>query len=102
ANALSPDHVDWEIIDAVHEATGKPRTSSTLGKIHPPASLGEAEAQQTLRPVSAIHIIRTRRSALDFDGSTGMAAAAFYRMLTRVMPDRDGARPVPWDCVTWL
>jgi len=53
---------------------------------------------------SAGAIIHQRRSALAFDGKTGLSAPAFYLMLSRVLPLARRPlmdRPVPWDAVTW-
>lgn len=95
ANQLSPDHVDWDIIAAVHEASGKPRTSAPhLRATGQPRGYSEA----SLRDATAFHIIRSRRSALAFDGTTGISVEALYRMLTRVMP---GEIAPPWDAIDW-
>jgi SagB-type dehydrogenase family enzyme len=107
ANELSPDHVEWDIIDAVHQATSKPGTASAPVDLSAAPSTGSAD--QPNRSAFAFQVIRTRRSALDFDGRTAMPVARFYEMLSRVMPGAlfDGnirerpARPVPWDCVDW-
>jgi hypothetical protein len=54
---------------------------------------------------SAARIFRQRRSALDFDGRTGIPLATFVRMLQRVMPtDQTGGglhalATVPWDAL---
>jgi SagB-type dehydrogenase family enzyme len=54
--------------------------------------------------MSAGEIIRRRRSAVAFDGKTGIQAVAFFRMLSHVMPQSDVAqwrRPAPWDAWPW-
>jgi SagB-type dehydrogenase family enzyme len=107
ASVLSRGHVDWEIIDAVAAACRKPPG----GPIIPPGTHTATPAEpgpSPARAVSAHHVIRTRRSALAFDGSTVLPAAVFYRMLERLLPRRaadtdafvSAGRP-PWDCVGW-
>ena len=49
-------------------------------------------------------MIRQRRSALAFDGTTSISAGSFFTMLARVMPrvERDLCRrPMPWDVLPW-
>ena len=94
ANQLSPDHVDWSIIDDAAAATSKPPAPASPspwrapGAAPPPAAGGPA-----LRP-----ILHQRRSGVDFDGKTGMAAETFHRILESVMP-RSGRRP--WEAFPW-
>jgi len=104
ANRLSHDApVPWEIIDDVAEATKKTsleRWSVTFPRREPVHT-----------PSGALHsgpeagtIIRQRRSAVSLDGKTSITAAAFYRMLARVMPGADRPqpeRPIPWDTLPW-
>ncbi len=104
ANRLSHDApVPWEIIDDVAEATKKTsleRWSVTFPRREPVHT-----------PSGALHsgpeagtIIRQRRSAVSLDGKTSITAAAFYRMLARVMPGADRPqpeRPMPWDTLPW-
>lgn len=101
ANRLSPDHVDWDVIDAAHEATHKPARPGRRVRL----SAGSGAAVPT-PGVSAFKLIRTRRSALSFDGRTCLGADKFFSMLSRVMPgatSREGVRSIkpPWDCVQW-
>ena len=41
-----------------------------------------------------------RRSAVAMDGSTAISQEAFFRMLARLIPTRDG-RAMPWDAIPW-
>jgi len=53
---------------------------------------------------SAAQIIRQRRSALAFDGTTAISQRTFFKMLTRVMPGVERevrARAMPWDVLPW-
>lgn len=94
ANRLSAEHVEWDLIDLVADATCKPRTpappaclpSSAAVARAPRPSLSPDPAARDAPPVSAARIFRGRRSALDYDGQTSVPLAAFVRMLRRVMP----------------
>ena len=112
ANRLSRgDPVHWEIIRQVEVASSKasterdvvarqgdPRWVAAAAETNPPAS-GPCPAQP-----SAARLIRQRRSALAFDGTTSVSAGRFFTLLARVMPqvDRDVCRrPMPWDTLPW-
>jgi nitroreductase len=93
ANRLSPQHVDWPIIDEVATATRKPETE--------PMEIIEPAALPPFIPssqVAAATLIRQRRSCLALDGKTSISAASFYRMLDSLLP-RQGVPP--WDTLPW-
>lgn len=106
ANRLSRDNpVPWEIIDEVAEATwrsiGKPALVTFSSS--PLSSHVQAEKKSS-HEVSAGQMIHQRRSAVEFDGRTGISAQRFFHMLTRIMPHGMlpiEQRPMPWDCVLW-
>jgi SagB-type dehydrogenase family enzyme len=88
ANRLSAGHRDWPEIDAVSAAThwpaGDPLAACAPSALPPPAPVsGE--------PIS--RLIRRRRSAQAFDGVSGLAAPAFFRILDALLPR---AGPPPW------
>jgi SagB-type dehydrogenase family enzyme len=89
-NALGPSHVRWEVIDEVAAATVQPRreeTSAPAPPARPPLGpLGDARR--------AAELVRTRRSAVAFDGRTSLGADDLFAMLDRLLP-----RPAtpPWD-----
>lgn len=88
AKRLSQEHVRWPDIDAIHRDTHKPPTLE-------PAALALASLPIPAVPaldLSFARIARQRRSAVDFDGSTRISAAAFFAMLECLMP-RPGAPP---------
>lgn len=100
-NDLSPSHVEWDVIDAVEEATLKPRTVST----HAPLSTPRAPAWIPERePISLRRILRQRRSAVALDGRTGMTRDAFLQTLRRTLvgEKRFVLDALPWDPVVDL
>ena len=96
ANRLSPDHVEWELIDSVADACFKsstPELMSSTPCTESPAPLDPPEAD---RPISARTIIHQRRSAVAMDGRTSITAEQFYLMMDRVLPRFE--RP-PWSAL---
>jgi SagB-type dehydrogenase family enzyme len=93
ANPLSPQHVDWPIIDEVAKATWKPETE-------PMETFQPAELPPLIpsSQVAAATLIRQRRSCLALDGETSISAGTFYRMLDSLLP-RPGVPP--WDTLAW-
>ncbi|MCI0460831.1 MAG: SagB/ThcOx family dehydrogenase, partial [Gemmataceae bacterium] len=98
ANRLSRDHVRWELIDQAAAATWKAATEPEPvwpAPSWPPLSL---MPDHVPGPVPAAALIRQRRSALDFDGRTGIDARTLYGLLDRLLP-RPGIPP--WDLLPW-
>jgi SagB-type dehydrogenase family enzyme len=93
ANSLSPEHVDWPIIDEVAKATGKPETKP-MATIEPAALPPLISSSH----VAAATLIRQRRSCLALDGKTSITAVTFYRMLDSLLPR---PRVPPWDMLPW-
>jgi SagB-type dehydrogenase family enzyme len=93
ANALSPNHVHWEVIDVVAEATRKPGTAAETP--YTPEPLPPLPIDSDL---SAATLIRRRRSCLALDGKTGVDRATFFRMLDHLLPRHDVP---PWDALPW-
>jgi SagB-type dehydrogenase family enzyme len=94
ANRLSPDHVDWPIIDRVASACRKPRTPPAARYESPPAVRAPI---QRVEVRTASQIFRQRRSAVALDGTTSISRQTFYTLLARVVPS---AAP-PWDAWPW-
>jgi SagB-type dehydrogenase family enzyme len=101
ANALSPDHgVAWPVIDEVARAT---RCRAHLAHANDLSGFPDAAGLGTLVReglLTAEQAIIGRRSAVAMDGRTTISREAFFRMLGRLVPTRDG-RSVPWDAVAW-
>ena len=107
ANRLSRDPVfPWSIIDAVSVASR--RGAIDTRAIHPNddtqshGRVGGSHTQES--PLSAGQIIRQRRSAVAFDGTTSISMESFFTMLARVVPHAERSlvsRPMPWDAVPW-
>ena len=96
-NQLSADHVDWEIISRVAEATANVGQASSLppelaGKVS--ASHFQTDSNTTLpfytptaeSGIPAAQIIRQRRSAVAFDGITSITKNQFCAMLDKTLP----------------
>jgi SagB-type dehydrogenase family enzyme len=106
AGRLSRGHpVRWELITKVTAACAQAGTQDTAGL---EAAGKRVEVQPDAVPAAggpgAVQVIRQRRSAVAFDGTTGLGAEAFFGMLARVMPRPDLAvcqRPMPWDALPW-
>src|ERR1041385_3798564 len=102
ANRLSQDHgVHWDIIDEAATASWKSKTDKLI------ISLGPSTKHIPPHPFPPIpqkplagQIIRQRRSAVSFDGTTSLSAATFFHMMQLVVPRSDLPqcdRPMPWD-----
>ena len=102
ANRLSPEHsVEWPVIDEVAQATQRSGSAPIIEDV----SRFPTEAELFGIPVrhgllTAEQAILGRRSAVAMDGSTAISQEAFFRMLARLVPTRDG-RSVPWDAIPW-
>jgi SagB-type dehydrogenase family enzyme len=90
ANRLSPSHRAWPDIDHAHAAAVKPRAPVAMR--FAPAAPPPSRTPKLDLPAATI--VRTRRSAVDFDGVTSIDAEAFYAMLEPLVP-RAGVPP--WD-----
>jgi SagB-type dehydrogenase family enzyme len=91
ANRLSESHVEWRDIDAVHKATTKPNTRNPVDY-----HFGNVELHDPATNLTFAQIARQRRSAVDFDGITGITADAFFNMLACLMPR---ANTPPWNAL---
>jgi SagB-type dehydrogenase family enzyme len=91
-NPLSRMHVRWDGLDEAASAARKPPTSSAA---FTPAPLPPLPASPA---VPAATLIRRRRSCLELDGQTAIAAQALYGILDHLLP-RPGVPP--WDALPW-
>lgn len=102
AEPLSPDHVEWNVIEIAAAAAAKPRqpTRSRALPAHP-SEAPPPVAGATAETATARRIITQRRSAVDLDGHTRISAAAFFGILARALPRADsrGFVPPPWGLV---
>jgi SagB-type dehydrogenase family enzyme len=102
ANRLSQDHgVHWDIIDEAAAASWKKQAEKlTVSSRVAPYQTTPHPLPLTPHQTLAGQIIRQRRSAVSFDGTTSISAATFFHMMELVMPRsnlRQLDRPMPWD-----
>ncbi|MFT7462038.1 MAG: SagB-type dehydrogenase family enzyme [Pseudohongiellaceae bacterium] len=97
ANTLSPSHAHWPVIAEVGSACTRTLHSPTIAA--PQASPSQPLPLDSSADVpNASTILRQRRSATAFNGTTGMTRDGFYELLSRLLPLRSA---VPWDAQTW-
>ena len=101
ANRLSPDHVEWSIIDEVAQATRYPGTPTPANSQLPTPKLNQLRPMPLLEAsgstLPARDVIIQRRSAVAFDPrSAVLSKERFLRMLSRVQPGGS-----PWDAIDW-
>ena len=100
ANRLSREHgVQWDVIDEVAVASGKPGVEEGVIPFQPPHFAAHPVSLTSHKPTAG-QIICQRRSAVAFDGKTSISATTLFRMMQRVMPCAERSqleRPVPWD-----
>ena len=103
ANRLSREHgVHWDLIDQAVGVSWKTQTEAETVSM-PPGHVQQqalSRSDSLMTHILAGQMIRQRRSAVAFDGTTSITAATFFRMLERVIPHVEMpqmARPMPWD-----
>ena len=87
-NRLSPSHHDWPILADMAAAVAAPAGAEWEA----PTTCAGASAVapgHVDRGLDAVTLIRGRRSAVAMDGRTSLAAPAFFRLLTALMPQPD-------------
>ena len=116
-NTLSPDHVAWQVIELVAEASRKSITATetdgtgaySYDTLHTSirhatqaagviTDVAPAFPAPSGPPASAAlrRIIHQRRSALDLDGRTEIDRDLFYRILAKTLPGQGPFRLWPW------
>jgi SagB-type dehydrogenase family enzyme len=93
ASQLSGDHVDWTFIDEIAAETRDPGRLHT--EANPVVSAGAVGAGNG--SIDARALVLRRRSAVAFDARSVLPAAAFFDMLSRLMP----VSAVPWHALWW-
>jgi SagB-type dehydrogenase family enzyme len=99
ASRLSPDRVEWPVIDEVAHATRYPGVGAE-GRTQPSSarvSRDRFAAVQSAPPTPSAHaVILQRRSAVAFDGQGSLRRDQLLSMLERLRPSA-----APWDAVYW-
>ncbi len=86
-NALSGDHVDWDVIDGVARASAKRRTDASIFE-----TPNRPYIERDIPGKGASEVILRRRSAQAYDRETTLDRDAFFSMLDRTIA-RSGASP---------
>jgi len=95
-NRLSPEHVEWSVLDAAVAATeraGRPPAAWWDAPRPVNRALSPGESPPRLRAV-----VHQRRSAVAMDGRTGITADAFFQILVKTLA---GAGQVPFSALPW-
>ncbi len=92
ANRLSREHVRWPDIDSIHRITHRTRTQEPAA----PTPIALPPPAPPALDLSFAEIARQRRSAVDFDGTTRIPAAALFAMLECLMVRGDAP---PWNAL---
>jgi SagB-type dehydrogenase family enzyme len=96
-NRVSADHGQhWSLIDEVAEATRKiepPSAAFWEGTSVVNRSLTEGDSSLALRP-----LLHQRRSAVAFDGRSGLTRKAFFQILLKTVP---GTGQIPFATLPW-
>jgi SagB-type dehydrogenase family enzyme len=90
-NKLSVDHVLWNAINDVAEATVKPSTVGPYSENVQIMDLHHASSTQRF-----CSFIRSRRSAQSMDGVTHMPKATFYDLLGQTVRGGIAIEAIPW------
>lgn len=93
ASRLSPQRQEWPAIDLVAAHCRKPPGLPLIW-----APLPDTEELCNAPEINAADLFRRRRSAVAFDGRTGLNAADFFRLLGTLLP-KPGVPP--WDTLPW-
>jgi SagB-type dehydrogenase family enzyme len=111
ASRLSREEpVRWAGIEGVEAASWKAQPERTVVDLRHDAGTVQAADTRSCAshtgpgPLGAAQVIRQRRSATAFDGTTSMPVDRFFALLARTLPKAErklGQRPTPWDVVPW-
>ena len=93
-NRLSPDHRHWELLQQAIVTTPKPATDGLYPA--PNAATVAATNEATGPPLG--QLLHRRRSAVAMDGHSGITRAAFFQILSKLLP---GASQLPFSALPW-
>jgi SagB-type dehydrogenase family enzyme len=100
-NRLSPEHgQQWPVIGEVAEATRKlePPAATFWQERSVDSSLDNPSSTDGDSPLALRPILHRRRSAVAFDGRTGLAREAFFQILLKTVP---GQGQIPFATLPW-
>ena len=95
ANQLSRARTDWDVVEAVAQATAYPGRVAPASDVPVAPPVLDCLPGQPAEP-SARQILLQRRSAVAFDPRGWLSRASFARVLARLKPVG-----VPWDVADW-
>jgi len=95
ANQLSRTRTDWEVVEAVAQATVYPGRVAPASDVPGAPPVPDSQPRQHAEP-PARQILLQRRSAVAFDPRGWLSRASFARVLARLKPVG-----VPWDVADW-
>lgn len=87
-NALSKDHVCWDIIYKTAEAVEKPTTAGDRFSVDPFCGSGLL-SEGLYKDLTVREVVRRRRSAVDMDGVHVLKKETFYQMMLHCLPSGD-------------
>ncbi|CAA6656211.1 unnamed protein product [Spirodela intermedia] len=96
-NALSKDHVCWDIIYKTAEAVEKPTTAVDRFSVDPFCGSGVL-SEGLYKDLTVREVVRRRRSAVDMDGVHALKKETFYQMMGEAgKASRVAIQVLPWD-----
>ncbi|QPJ66772.1 MAG: SagB/ThcOx family dehydrogenase [Candidatus Nitrohelix vancouverensis] len=95
ANQLSEEHIDWDGIGEVSNATRKTGDADFAGNLQSRGSLARLICEDTFSMREAMH---QRRSAVAMDGRTRISRDTFFQFMQNVHPD---VCPIPFNTMLW-
>lgn len=106
-NALSKEHVCWDIIYRTADAVKKPLTEIEPTIKVAPFPKAQIFSEESYKSFSIREVVRKRRSAVDMDGKHSIDRNTFYQILSKALPsglkeERQGEQEqLPFRSLAW-
>lgn len=85
-NALSKEHLCWDIIYRTADAVKKPLTEIEPSIKVAPFPKAQIFSEESYKSFSIREVVRKRRSAVDMDGKHSIDRNTFYQILSKALP----------------